>query len=89
MQHKLRRARLPALANFLCTADVVPALDDSSEPPASDPAALPRRAHPPPLFYLPAVLTPAQSAFLARKKAAVRTLYFCIGTFTLMSLTRR
>ncbi|OCH91068.1 hypothetical protein OBBRIDRAFT_792682 [Obba rivulosa] len=89
--YKLRRTRLPLLANFLLTSDHIP--DDpphdssprsSSEDangdtvPASSTinkaalsALIPARSHPPALFYLPAILTPAQEAFLAKRKADV------------------
>jgi hypothetical protein len=67
---KLRRTRLPLLSNFLVTSDnILP--DDSSPPPSKDPLALAPRTHPPPLYFLPAILTPAQEAFLARRKAEV------------------
>ncbi|KAF7969616.1 hypothetical protein HWV62_26785 [Athelia sp. TMB] len=69
--HKLRRARFPLLANFLLTSDNIPT--DEDLPTASSGKALagPPRSHPPPLYYLPAVLTPAQATFLARRKAEV------------------
>ncbi|KAH9915505.1 uncharacterized protein B0H18DRAFT_885896 [Fomitopsis serialis] len=91
--YKLRRTRLPLLANFLLTSDTIPNIpptDRSSPPPApseapqdADPAAAtaraskapalaaPLRSHPPPLYYLPAILTPAQEAFLKRRKEEV------------------
>ncbi|KAF9234823.1 hypothetical protein BU15DRAFT_52111 [Melanogaster broomeanus] len=69
--YKLRHARLPLLANFLLTSDVIPSFDSSPAPSPSDPLAPPTRSHPPPLYYLPAILTPAQEAFLARRKAEV------------------
>ncbi|KJA28722.1 hypothetical protein HYPSUDRAFT_50917 [Hypholoma sublateritium FD-334 SS-4] len=68
--YKLRRTRLPILANFLLTSDTIPD-DSSSPPPADNPLAPVPRSHPPPLYYLPAILTPAQEAFLARRKAEV------------------
>ncbi|KZT65423.1 hypothetical protein DAEQUDRAFT_768889 [Daedalea quercina L-15889] len=96
--YKLRRTRLPLLANFLLTSDTIPDLPpaeehsppSSSEPPqdadgananlasatarASRAPALvgPLRSHPPPLYYLPAILTPAQEAFLKRRKEEVK-----------------
>ncbi|KAF8161512.1 hypothetical protein B0H34DRAFT_701244 [Crassisporium funariophilum] len=68
--YKLRRTRLPLLANFLLTSDVIPS-DSSSPPPPSNPLAPVPRSHPPPLHYLPAILTPAQEAFISRRKAEV------------------
>ncbi|KAJ3520446.1 hypothetical protein NMY22_g12754 [Coprinellus aureogranulatus] len=68
--YKLRRKRLPTLANFLLTSDHIPS-DDSTPPPSSNPLAPVPRSHPPPLYYLPAVLTPAQEAFIARRRAEV------------------
>lgn len=68
--HKLRRTRYPLLANFLCTTDQIPM--DGSEPPPMNPLSNPPRSHPPPIYYLPAVLTPAQEAFLNRRKAEVK-----------------
>ncbi|KAF9496323.1 hypothetical protein BDN71DRAFT_1482217 [Pleurotus eryngii] len=64
---KLRRKRLPLLANFLLTSDVISA--DASL--SSNPLAPPPRTHPPPLYYLPAIMTPEQEAFLARRKSEV------------------
>lgn len=68
---KLRRTRLPLLANFLSTADRIPR-DESSSPTSNNPLALPSKSHPPPLYYLPAVLLPEQEAFLKRRKAEVQ-----------------
>ncbi|KAJ2918322.1 hypothetical protein MD484_g2092, partial [Candolleomyces efflorescens] len=68
--YKLRRKRLPVLANFLLTSDIIPS-DGSPPPPSANPLAPVPRSHPPPLYYLPAVLTPAQEAFMARRKAEV------------------
>ena len=45
--------------------------DDSSPPPSYKLTLEPSRSHPPPLYYLPAVLTPLQETFLAKKKAEV------------------
>jgi len=70
LQHRLRRSRLPVLANFLLTSDVIPS-DDSSYPPSYKWTLEPLRSHPPPLYYLPAVLTPSQEAFIAKRKAEV------------------
>ncbi|PCH35502.1 hypothetical protein WOLCODRAFT_139917 [Wolfiporia cocos MD-104 SS10] len=85
--YKLRRTRLPLLANFLLTSDVIPDLPSSDSPDApfsstegeNDPARVqrvlvgPPRAHPPPLYYLPARLTPAQEAFLNKRREEVRS----------------
>lgn len=71
MQYKLRRTRLPILANFLLTSDDIP-LDASTPPPSENPLAPVPRSHPPPLYYLPAILTSDQEAFLTRRKAEVR-----------------
>lgn len=69
--YKHRRTRLPLLANFLITSDIIPS-DDSTPPTQSkDPLSLPPRSHPPPLYYLPKILTPAQEAFLTRRKAEI------------------
>ncbi|CAL1711838.1 unnamed protein product [Somion occarium] len=72
--HKLRRKRLPVLANFLSTADRIPSsLEDiDSQTPMSTLLAQHPRSHPPSLYYLPAILTPAQDAFLKRRKAEVQ-----------------
>ncbi|KAA1470476.1 hypothetical protein DENSPDRAFT_858442 [Dentipellis sp. KUC8613] len=69
--HKLRRTRLPILANFLSTADVIPS-DDVPSPPARNLLQEPPRSHPAPLYYLPAVLTPAQEAFITKRKSEVK-----------------
>ncbi|KAJ6591690.1 hypothetical protein DFH09DRAFT_1137716 [Mycena vulgaris] len=70
--YKLRRTRLPLLANFLLTSDIIPA-SSSDEDPAPLPLALSTvpRGHPPPLYYLPALLTPAQDSYIRRRKAQV------------------
>ncbi|KAJ7115855.1 hypothetical protein C8R44DRAFT_215744 [Mycena epipterygia] len=70
--YKLRRTRLPLLANFLLTSDIIPS-SSSDEDPAPLPLALSTvpRGHPPPLYYLPAVLTPAQESYIKRRKAQV------------------
>ncbi|KAF8652665.1 hypothetical protein AX16_004271 [Volvariella volvacea WC 439] len=71
--YKLRRTRLPLLSNFLLTSDVIPSdFDDTSPSPFTDPLAPVPRSHPPPLYYLPAVLLPQQEAYLKRRKAEVR-----------------
>ncbi|KAI0077237.1 hypothetical protein K474DRAFT_1662018 [Panus rudis PR-1116 ss-1] len=69
--YKLRRKRLPLLANFLSTADRIPSEDDSS-PPSTNPLALHPKSQPAPLYYLPVILTPAQEAFLKRRKVEVK-----------------
>ena len=74
-QHKLRRTRLPLLANFLSTSDHIP-LDDTPPPP-TNPLAQPPRQHPPPVYYLPAKLLPSQEAFLARRVAEVCPTHDC------------
>jgi len=66
--YKLRRQRLPILANFLFTSDVISS-DDL--PPSTSPLAPISRSHPPPLSYLPVMLTPAQEAFISRRKSEV------------------
>ncbi|KAI9441564.1 hypothetical protein H4582DRAFT_2055441 [Lactarius indigo] len=65
--HRLRRARLPILANFLLTSDIIPS-DDSSPPPSHKSTLEPTRSHPPPLYYLPMVLTSSQEVFIAKRK---------------------
>jgi hypothetical protein len=73
-QYKLRRTRLPLLANFLCTSDKITDIDEEDSP-SADPLAPPPRSHPPPLYYLPVILTPSQEAFLKKRKEAVRAPY--------------
>lgn len=67
-----RRSRLPALAKFLLTSEDIP--DDSTEAfkPSINPLAPPPRTHPPPLYYLPAILLPSQAAFLEKRQAEVK-----------------
>jgi hypothetical protein len=67
--YKLRRTQLPLLANFLLTSDDIPS--DGLLLPSKDPLSLPPRTHPPPLYYLPALLTSAQETFLSRRKPQV------------------
>ncbi|KIK68444.1 hypothetical protein GYMLUDRAFT_35866 [Collybiopsis luxurians FD-317 M1] len=80
--YRLRRTRLPLLANFLITSDAVPedpTMDDSETIQADDPQARakllsnanPPRSHPPPLYYLPKILLPSQAAFLRKRKEEV------------------
>ncbi|KIK05801.1 hypothetical protein K443DRAFT_674861 [Laccaria amethystina LaAM-08-1] len=69
--YKLRRTRLPILSNFLSTSDVIPSTD-STPTPSENPLAPVPRTHPPPLYYLPAILLPSQEAFIAQRKAEVR-----------------
>jgi len=71
-QFKLRRKRFPLLSNFLLTSDNISA-DDSSISPKDLLSSAPR-SHPPPLYYLPFILTPAQEDFLKRRKVDVRPL---------------
>ncbi|KAI0302305.1 hypothetical protein B0F90DRAFT_1627344 [Multifurca ochricompacta] len=66
--HRLRRTRLPILANFLLTSDVIPS-GDSIPPPSYKWILEPLRSHPPPLYYLPAVLMPTQEVFISKRKA--------------------
>jgi hypothetical protein len=70
LQYKLRRTRFPQLANFLLTTDVITS-DDSPPPPSTNPFSLAPRSHPPPLYYLPAILTATQESFITRRKAEV------------------
>ncbi|KAH9833439.1 uncharacterized protein C8Q71DRAFT_712788 [Rhodofomes roseus] len=91
--YKLRRTRLPLLANFLLTSDNIPDIPLTDPPslpePPQDPdntnlaaataraskapaLAGPPRSHPPPLYYLPVILTPAQEAFLKQRKEEVK-----------------
>lgn len=67
---KLRRKRLPLLANFLCTLDEIPD-EPSFTSSTPNPLSGHSRTHPPPLHFLPAILTPAQQAFLDRRKSEV------------------
>lgn len=68
--YKLRRAKLPLLADYLLTSDVI--TDDETSPSSTNPLTPPPRSHPPPLYYLPAKLTLAQETFLARRKEQVK-----------------
>ncbi|OBZ65841.1 hypothetical protein A0H81_14128 [Grifola frondosa] len=70
--YKLRRTRLPLLSNFLLTSDSILSEDATPPPPTNNPPIGPARSHPPPLYYLPAILTPAQETFLQRRKAEVK-----------------
>ncbi|KAI0035593.1 hypothetical protein K488DRAFT_24029, partial [Vararia minispora EC-137] len=71
--YKLRRTRLPLLANFLSTSDLIPAEDaDPNAPSSRHPLSFPPRSQPAPLFYLPAVLLPAQEALLTKRRVEVR-----------------
>ena len=71
MQHKLRRTRLPLLSNFLLTSDAITADSETSPAVTADPLTPPPRSRVAPLYYLPAVLTPAQEAFLSKRKEEV------------------
>jgi len=68
--YKLRRTRLPLIANFLCTSDNVSSDETSSSNYNS--LSAPPRSHPPPLYYLPAILTREQEAFITRRKAELQ-----------------
>ncbi|KAI6100616.1 hypothetical protein F5141DRAFT_308976 [Pisolithus sp. B1] len=67
--YKLRRIRLPLLSNFLSTSDIIPS--DLTSTTLSEPLAPLPRSHPPPLYYRPAILTPSQDAFLAKRQVEV------------------
>jgi len=83
--YKLRRTRLPLLSNFLLTSDVIS--DESTmetEAEAQEELqseaqithkilskASAQRSQPPPLYYLPKLLLPAQEAFLRKRKEEV------------------
>ncbi|KAG5719399.1 hypothetical protein E4T56_gene13446 [Termitomyces sp. T112] len=75
--YKFRRSHLPLYANFLLTSDIIPDdeplsdADADADAPNPNVLAHPPRTHPPPLYYLPALLLPAQQSFLARRKRAV------------------
>ncbi|EJD38698.1 hypothetical protein AURDEDRAFT_116359 [Auricularia subglabra TFB-10046 SS5] len=81
---RARMNRLPTLANFLLTSDVVPlsadndenmdADDETTRKPSTAARAIldgPPRGHPPPLFFLPAVLLDNQKAFIEKRKVEV------------------
>ena len=80
IQYKLRRQRLPILANFLLTSDVISS-DDLPPSPSTNPLAPIPRSHPPPLCYLPVILTPAQEAFISRRKSEVLFVKFIVLAF--------
>jgi hypothetical protein len=69
--HKLRRIRLPLLSNFLLTSDVIPT-DNETSVANANPLAPPPRSRVAPLYYLPVILTPAQDAFLVKRKEEVK-----------------
>lgn len=69
IQYKLRRTRLPLIANFLCTSDNISSDETSSS--NYNPLSPPPRSHPPPLYYLPAILTQEQESFITRRKTEV------------------
>ena len=54
---KLRRKRIPLLAEFLCTAG-----EELNV----------KRGHPPPVYYLPKVLLPEQEEVLERRRAKAK-----------------
>ncbi|KZV83675.1 hypothetical protein EXIGLDRAFT_728058 [Exidia glandulosa HHB12029] len=74
-----RMHRLPTLAHFLLTSDSIPLdapMDDDTDSDKMTEAGrailiAPPRAHPPPLFFLPAKLTDAQKSWLERRKKEV------------------
>ncbi|KAF9645929.1 hypothetical protein BDM02DRAFT_3119495 [Thelephora ganbajun] len=70
--HKLRRTRLPLLSNFLLTSDVIPTDNVTSPAVTANSLAPPPRSRVAPLYYLPAILTSAQEAFLAERKEEVK-----------------
>jgi len=70
--YKLRRTRLPVLANFLLTSDIIPTDEDAVITPSETPLVPVPRSYPPPLYYLPAILTPAQDKFLKNRKSEVQ-----------------
>ncbi|EJD08252.1 uncharacterized protein FOMMEDRAFT_74921 [Fomitiporia mediterranea MF3/22] len=69
--HKFRRSHLTLLSNFLLTEDVIPPTDTDSEE-FNLSTFVPKRSHPPPLYYLPAVLLPRQEAFLTKRRTQVK-----------------
>ena len=79
IQHKLRRIRLPLLSNFLLTSDVIPT-DNETSVANANPLAPPPRSRVAPLYYLPVILTPAQDAFLAKRKEEVCELLTSFGS---------
>lgn len=71
--YKLRRTHLPLYSHFLCTSDDIQSIDSMEDQSSSITLlALPTRSHPPPLFYLPAILTATQEAFLEKRKIKVK-----------------
>lgn len=61
------------MTHYLLTSDDIPLNESEQTSPASvNPLAPPPRTHPPPLYYLPAVLLPNQVAFLERRKQEVK-----------------
>ena len=80
MQHKLRRTRLPLLSNFLLTSDAIPTDSEALSAVAANPLAPPPRSRVAPLYYLPAILTPAQEAFLAKRKDEVCNIFASFGS---------
>ncbi|CAK5267565.1 unnamed protein product [Mycena citricolor] len=57
---------------FLLTSDIIPTSSSDEDPSPLPPAlASVQRGHPPPLYYLPAILTPAQESYIRRRKAQV------------------
>jgi len=79
---RLRQSVFPRLAGFLLTTDVIPRVDveddrNESDRPPTSPLPTASLGHPPTaqqpaaLYYLPAKLTKAQEAFLAKQKTRV------------------
>lgn len=75
-QLKHRYATIPHLSNFLLTTDVIPRdveMNDEDDNVEKDLAIAPKPSHPPALYYLPKILTPAQEAFVSgRRRRAER-----------------
>lgn len=76
---KNRASVLPDLSNYLLTSDIIP-LDvemdspDSTTDSTKNITVYPTTSHPPALFFLPKILTPAQEAFLAKRKRRAQEL---------------
>jgi len=63
----------------LLTSDVIvdDEMDTSDSPTKDTYHAFAPRSHPPPLYYLPKILTPAQEAFLSKRKQKVTSNFIC------------
>jgi hypothetical protein len=69
MRH--RHNVLPQFSNFLLTSDDIPSPPPSRSPsptPSKLPSLQPPTGRPPPIYYLPTILTKSQSVFLERRK---------------------